>query len=157
MRAKLLQKYLKDEQKELQALYALQALMVQMEQPASEFLFLNTQFIHVSTHTKLKFPFVCFIFTHNFPVIFFFFLGSSCLARLGRESGFKISNKDQIVSINLLLHCVPMQVLSFEPELLYGCCSKDLTLERYSCFPLLLNSCLLQCWNYSQGQHCYMS
>lgn len=36
MRSKLLQKYLKDEQKELQALYALQALMVQMEQPASE-------------------------------------------------------------------------------------------------------------------------
>ncbi len=37
-RAKLLQKYLKDEQKELQALFALQALMVQMEQPASEWL-----------------------------------------------------------------------------------------------------------------------
>ena len=35
-RAKLLQRYLKDEQKELQALYALQALMVQMEQPASK-------------------------------------------------------------------------------------------------------------------------
>lgn len=35
-RAKLLQKYLKDEQKELQALYALQALMLQMEQPASK-------------------------------------------------------------------------------------------------------------------------
>ncbi|XP_070684791.1 eukaryotic translation initiation factor 4 gamma 1-like [Pempheris klunzingeri] len=34
-RAKLLQKYLKDEQKELQALYALQALMVHMEQPAN--------------------------------------------------------------------------------------------------------------------------
>uniref|UniRef100_A0A7N8YIJ2 Eukaryotic translation initiation factor 4 gamma 1-like n=1 Tax=Mastacembelus armatus TaxID=205130 RepID=A0A7N8YIJ2_9TELE len=34
-RAILLQKYLKDEQKELQALYALQALMVQMEQPAN--------------------------------------------------------------------------------------------------------------------------
>ncbi|XP_041796222.1 eukaryotic translation initiation factor 4 gamma 1-like isoform X2 [Chelmon rostratus] len=34
-RAKLLQKYLTDEQKELQALYALQALMVQMEQPAN--------------------------------------------------------------------------------------------------------------------------
>uniref|UniRef100_A0A7N6ALJ5 Eukaryotic translation initiation factor 4 gamma 1 n=1 Tax=Anabas testudineus TaxID=64144 RepID=A0A7N6ALJ5_ANATE len=34
-RAKLLQKYLKDEQKELQALYALQALMVQLEQPAN--------------------------------------------------------------------------------------------------------------------------
>ncbi|XP_076590783.1 eukaryotic translation initiation factor 4 gamma 1 isoform X3 [Chaetodon auriga] len=34
-RAKLLQKYLKDEQKELQALYALQGLMVQMEQPAN--------------------------------------------------------------------------------------------------------------------------
>ncbi|XP_073776641.1 eukaryotic translation initiation factor 4 gamma 1a isoform X8 [Danio rerio] len=34
-RAKLLQKYLSDEQKELQALYALQALMVQMEQPAN--------------------------------------------------------------------------------------------------------------------------
>ncbi|XP_051535237.1 eukaryotic translation initiation factor 4 gamma 1-like isoform X2 [Myxocyprinus asiaticus] len=32
-RAKLLQHYLKDEQKELQALYALQGLMVQMEQP----------------------------------------------------------------------------------------------------------------------------
>lgn len=56
MRAKLLQKYLKDEQKELQALYALQALMVQMEQPASEFLFLSAQFINVSTHTELKFP-----------------------------------------------------------------------------------------------------
>lgn len=37
-RAKVLQKYLKDEQKELQALYALQALMVQMEQPASKWL-----------------------------------------------------------------------------------------------------------------------
>ncbi|XP_035277495.1 eukaryotic translation initiation factor 4 gamma 1a isoform X2 [Anguilla anguilla] len=34
-RAKLLQKYLTDEQKELQALYALQALMVKMEQPAN--------------------------------------------------------------------------------------------------------------------------
>ncbi|XP_075330157.1 eukaryotic translation initiation factor 4 gamma 1 isoform X6 [Odontesthes bonariensis] len=34
-RAKLMQRYLKDEQKELQALYALQALMVQMEQPAN--------------------------------------------------------------------------------------------------------------------------
>ncbi|KTG41323.1 hypothetical protein cypCar_00021154 [Cyprinus carpio] len=34
-RAKLLQKYLSDETKELQALYALQALMVQMEQPAN--------------------------------------------------------------------------------------------------------------------------
>lgn len=35
-RASLLQRYLSDEQKELQALYALQALMVHMEQPASE-------------------------------------------------------------------------------------------------------------------------
>lgn len=34
-RASLLQRYLCDEQKELQALYALQALMVHMEQPAS--------------------------------------------------------------------------------------------------------------------------
>ncbi|KAM3604685.1 uncharacterized protein V6R79_014834 [Siganus canaliculatus] len=34
-RARLLQKYLCDEQKELQALYALQALMVHMEQPAN--------------------------------------------------------------------------------------------------------------------------
>lgn len=34
-RAKLLQRYLKDEQKELQALYGLQALMVHMEQPAN--------------------------------------------------------------------------------------------------------------------------
>ncbi|XP_061684261.1 eukaryotic translation initiation factor 4 gamma 1-like isoform X4 [Syngnathoides biaculeatus] len=34
-RATLLQKFLKDEQKELQALYALQALMVHMEQPAN--------------------------------------------------------------------------------------------------------------------------
>lgn len=34
-RARLLQRYLCDEQKELQALYALQALMVHMEQPAS--------------------------------------------------------------------------------------------------------------------------
>lgn len=36
-RAKLLQRYLSDEKKELQALYALQALMVHMEQPASEY------------------------------------------------------------------------------------------------------------------------
>lgn len=36
MRAKLLQKYLCDEQKELQALYALQALVVTLEQPASK-------------------------------------------------------------------------------------------------------------------------
>lgn len=35
-RAKLLQRYIKDEQKELQALYALQGLMVQMEQPPSK-------------------------------------------------------------------------------------------------------------------------
>ncbi|XP_036409955.1 eukaryotic translation initiation factor 4 gamma 1a isoform X2 [Megalops cyprinoides] len=35
LRAKLLQKYLTEEQKELQALYALQALMVKMEQPAN--------------------------------------------------------------------------------------------------------------------------
>lgn len=35
LRASLLQKYLCDEQKELQALYALQALMVHMEQPAN--------------------------------------------------------------------------------------------------------------------------
>lgn len=36
-RASLLQRYLSDELKELQALYALQALMVHMEQPASEY------------------------------------------------------------------------------------------------------------------------
>ncbi len=40
VRASLLQRYLCDEQKELQALYALQALMVHMEQPASECLVL---------------------------------------------------------------------------------------------------------------------
>lgn len=37
-RAPLLQRYLCDEEKELQALYALQALMVHMEQPASQYL-----------------------------------------------------------------------------------------------------------------------
>lgn len=36
LRASLLQRYLYEEQKELQALYALQALMVHMEQPASK-------------------------------------------------------------------------------------------------------------------------
>lgn len=35
-RARLLQKYLCDEQKELQALYALQALVVTLEQPPSK-------------------------------------------------------------------------------------------------------------------------
>lgn len=35
--AKLLQKYLRDEQKELQALYALQALVVKLDQPPSEY------------------------------------------------------------------------------------------------------------------------
>lgn len=38
-RASLLQRYLCDEEKALQALYALQALMVHMEQPASKFFF----------------------------------------------------------------------------------------------------------------------
>uniref|UniRef100_A0A7M4F071 Eukaryotic translation initiation factor 4 gamma 1 n=1 Tax=Crocodylus porosus TaxID=8502 RepID=A0A7M4F071_CROPO len=37
-RAKLLQKYVTDEQKELQALYALQALVVKLDQPPSEWL-----------------------------------------------------------------------------------------------------------------------
>lgn len=64
-RAKLLQKYLKDEQKELQALYALQALMVQMEQPASEFLFLSMQF-----------------YTHNFLYIMFYKVVYKTCARL---------------------------------------------------------------------------
>lgn len=41
VRGKLLQRYMKDEQKELQALYALQTLMVQMEQPASELAWLS--------------------------------------------------------------------------------------------------------------------
>ena len=36
--AEVLQKYLNTEHKELQALYALQALMVELEQPASEWL-----------------------------------------------------------------------------------------------------------------------
>merc|ERR1712131_310101 len=35
VRAKVLQRYLKDEQKELQALFALQALMAELEQPAN--------------------------------------------------------------------------------------------------------------------------
>lgn len=51
-RASLLQKYLCDEQKELQALYALQALMVHMEQPASECPVVNL-------------PVECQIYTHS--------------------------------------------------------------------------------------------
>lgn len=35
--AKLLQKYLRDEQKELQALYAVQALVVKLDQPPREY------------------------------------------------------------------------------------------------------------------------
>lgn len=35
-RAKLLQKYVSDEHKELQALYGLQALVVKLDQPASK-------------------------------------------------------------------------------------------------------------------------
>lgn len=54
-RAKLLQKYLKDEQKELQALYALQALMVQMEQPASKWLFFFNHRILSSSDTLVLF------------------------------------------------------------------------------------------------------
>lgn len=53
-RAKLLQKYLVDEQKELQALYALQALMVRLEQPASEY------------RLQLVIGRVCFLFLHPF-------------------------------------------------------------------------------------------
>ncbi len=60
-RAKLLQKYLSDEIKELQALYALQALMVQMEQPASEFFLL---FSHMHNDIAFLMPertcFFCF-------------------------------------------------------------------------------------------------
>ena len=49
-RASLLQRYLSDEQKELQALYALQALMVHMEQPASEctFVWIGSIVLHSS-------------------------------------------------------------------------------------------------------------
>ena len=47
-RASLLQKYLCDEQKELQALFALQALMVHMEQPASESALINRVSVHIS-------------------------------------------------------------------------------------------------------------
>lgn len=47
-RAKLLQRYLKDDQKELQALYALQALMVQLEQPASKQLVVYQIFATIS-------------------------------------------------------------------------------------------------------------
>lgn len=56
-RASLLQKYLCDEQKELQALFALQALMVHMEQPASEcaltYLPMKLQFEN-ATHSFFK-------------------------------------------------------------------------------------------------------
>lgn len=52
-RGKLLQRYLKDEQKELQALYALQALLVQLEQPASEWL-LQPRVMGNSQELKLK-------------------------------------------------------------------------------------------------------
>ncbi len=55
------QKYLSDEIKELQALYALQALMVQMEQPASEFFLL---FSHMHNDIAFLMPertcFFCF-------------------------------------------------------------------------------------------------
>lgn len=66
-RASLLQEHLCDEQKELQALYALQALMVHMEQPASECPVItriipevvyqgNTQKIVTLQQQKQKFP-----------------------------------------------------------------------------------------------------
>ena len=44
--AEVLQKYLNTEQKELQALYALQALMVELEQPASEWLTTSSSCVH---------------------------------------------------------------------------------------------------------------
>lgn len=59
VRAKLLQRYMKDEQKELQALYALQALMVQMEQPASELAWLSFWRAR-NTHTQAQALFLPF-------------------------------------------------------------------------------------------------
>lgn len=74
MRAKLLQKYLKDEQKELQALYALQALMVQMEQPASEWLLSYCRYLISVTVLKYSnsMSFVCVCVISVFTVIFRF-------------------------------------------------------------------------------------
>lgn len=70
LRAKLLQKYLKDEQKELQALYALQALMMQMEQPASEWLLSYCRCLISVTILKYSnsmcFVCVCVIAVHSF-------------------------------------------------------------------------------------------
>lgn len=63
-RAKLLQKYLKDEQKELQALYALQALMVQMEQPASELLFVTTDISEMLLLSNTQIPSLCALFLY---------------------------------------------------------------------------------------------
>lgn len=45
IRAKVLQKYLNDEQKELQGLYALQALMVQLDQPPCKFFGISFYFL----------------------------------------------------------------------------------------------------------------
>lgn len=78
-RAKLLQKYLKDEQKELQALYALQALMVQMEQPASEFLFFDPAILYTTTQEKNAHAFISL---YSFPEKCCFVKRNCCSSRL---------------------------------------------------------------------------
>uniref|UniRef100_A0A8C6YEC1 Eukaryotic translation initiation factor 4 gamma 1 n=1 Tax=Naja naja TaxID=35670 RepID=A0A8C6YEC1_NAJNA len=69
-RAKLLQKYLSDEDKELQALYALQALVVKLDQPASKSSLSVSMEIH--NYPGLVVPKV--LFPKGNWTIFFFFL-----------------------------------------------------------------------------------
>lgn len=89
-RAKLLQKYLKDEQKELQALYALQALMVQMEQPASEFLFFfEHAILYTTSEEKINNAHALFLYIAFLRNVA---LWKELVAHLGRDTFPKTSD-----------------------------------------------------------------
>lgn len=126
-RAKLLQKYLKDEQKELQALYALQALMVQMEQPASEFLFFDHAILYTATRekkcTRLLFLYIAFL--RNVA------LWKEIVAHLRCDTFLKTSDnlKKKKSFILFQLYCCigcTFKPYLLEPKLLYDHCHNRL-------------------------------
>lgn len=136
-RAKLLQKYLKDEQKELQALYALQALMVQMEQPASEFLFFDHAILYTTTQEKNAHAFISL---YSFPKKCCFVKRNCCSSWMWHisKTSENFNKKKSFILFQLYccIGCTSKPSL-LEPKLLYDhchnrlCCGENLKRTFY--------------------------
>lgn len=75
-RAKLLQKYVSDENKELQALYSLQALVVKLDQPASKCYVWDDEVALVQTQSSITVSFVLSVWLGNSNRMWFGRFGS---------------------------------------------------------------------------------